>query len=115
MKITCTQHVLCLHMHMSEYIRLLCNYNAIKITISFSSTPSPVVDTEDVINIVIPVSVAVVVVIIAAIVVSLATAKIIMIKYKHSKLTTNPTQSDSPQEPSSSRCVREWVCQFNEC
>ena len=91
------------HVHMSEY-----DDDAIKI-ISFPAPPpkhpSPVGNTD---VIIILVSVAVVaVVIIVAIVVSFTTAMIIVIKYKHLKLTTNPTQSDGPQEPPSSRCVRE--------
>ena len=61
-------------------------------------------DTDDVI-IVRGYVAMVVVVIIVAIVVSFTTAMIIVIKYKHSKLTKYPTQSDSPQEPPSSRCV----------
>ena len=95
---------MCSHLHLFEY-----GYgnHAIKIHISFPPTPpgSPSPVGDDVI--VVPVSVAMVVVlIIVAIVVSFITATII-IKYKHLKLTTNPTQSDSPpQEPPSSRCVR---------
>ena len=79
---------------MSEY-----DYHAIKI-LSFPATPpespSPVGDTVDVI--VVSVSVAVVVVVIMMTIAVAITVTIIFIKYKHSKLTSNPTQSDSPSE-----------------
>ena len=84
------------HIHMSEY-----DYHTIKI-ISFPATPpespSPVGDTGDII--VVPVSVAMVVVVIMMTIAVAITVTLIFSKYKHLKLTTNPTQSDSPFQES---------------
>ena len=78
------------HMHMSDY-----DYHAIKI-ISFPATPpespSPVGDTDD--AIVVPVSVAVVAVAIIVTIAVVITVTIIVVRYKHLKCATNPTQSD---------------------